>query len=448
MGKLTVRAIESAKPKDSPYKLMDGNGLQLRVSVDGSKTWLVRYFVEGKEKQYRLPGDYRSEGGAGFNTLAEARLDAARIRELGRQGIDHAVALADDLAAKAREKDREQAKRQAESLTVSALFDEWIVTTDRKDKGAELRRLFTRDVLPAIGAKPVKEITERHMRGILDAVVKRGANRMAVMLLSDLKQMFRWAEKRRPWKPLIEDNPVEHLEGKKITTADYDGAERTRTLSNAEIKELAIKLPAAGLLRRTEICMWVMLSCCCRIGEVIKARWEHMDLDAGVWRIPKENAKNKVEHSIYLSAFTLPYFRELKQLAGDSAWCFPRDDDSSHVCMKSATKQVRDRQLAATDRKPMKNRSRATDALLLASGDWVPHDLRRTGATLMQSLGVVPEVIERCLNHVEPDKLRRTYQTYDYAKEKREAWRLLGDRLNLLINPSSNVVLLEAVNVS
>jgi hypothetical protein len=38
MGKLTVRAVESAKPKSAPYKLMDGNGLQLRVAVDGIKT--------------------------------------------------------------------------------------------------------------------------------------------------------------------------------------------------------------------------------------------------------------------------------------------------------------------------------------------------------------------------------------------------------------------------
>lgn len=91
----------------------------------------------------------------------------------------------------------------------------------------------------------------------------------------------------------------------------------------------------------------------------------------------------------------------------------------------------------------MSNRSKKADALILSAGDWVPHDLRRTGATVMQSLKVVPDVIERCLNHVEPDKLRRTYQTYDYADEKREAWRLLGDQLELILNPAVNVVILR-----
>lgn len=438
MGKLSVRTIEAAKAKKAAYKLMDGDGLQLRVATDGDKTWLVRYMIDGKERQYRLPKNYGASTDEGHLGLADARHEAARIRALAREGIDFQVQQEENKAA-------ETAKRveaEAESLTVQNLFDEWVITTDRKDKGAELRRLFARDVLPKVGTKALKSLAEKDMRGILDAVVNRGSDRMAVMLLSDLKQMFRWAEKRRPWKKLIEDNPVEHLEAKKITSDDYDGAERTRTLSADEIKELADKLPAAGLLKRTEICMWIMVSCCCRIGEVIKAQWEHIDMENGVWTIPKENAKNKMAHTIYLSSFALPYFQKLNQLSGESLWCFPRDDDESHVCIKSTTKQIRDRQKPPGG-KPMSNRSKKADALVLSGGDWVPHDLRRTGATMMQSLGVVPDVIERCLNHVEPNKLRRTYQTYDYATEKQEAWQLLGDRLSLILSPADNVIVMR-----
>jgi hypothetical protein len=48
----------------------------------------------------------------------------------------------------------------------------------------------------------------------------------------------------------------------------------------------------------------------------------------------------------------------------------------------------------------------------------------------MQSLGVSLEIIDRCQNHVLPgSKVRRHYLHHDYADEKREAWRLLGDRL-------------------
>lgn len=439
MAKMTVTEVAALKAKDKPYKQNVDTGLQLRIATNGVKTWVIQYVVDGKQRDYRLSRPYSAKTDEGHISLADARHEAARIRALARDGIDFQVQKEETKAAEA----TIRAAAEAENLTVHDLFEEWVITTDRIDKGAELRRLFTRDVLPKVGTKALKSLTERDMRGILDTVVKRGSDRMAVMLLSDLKQMFRWAEKRKPWKKLIEDNPVEHLEAKKITSDDYEGAERTRALSAEEIKELSVKLPDAGLLRRTELCMWIMVSCCCRIGEVIKAKWEHIDLATAVWTIPKENAKNKMAHTIYLSSFALPYFKELKQLAGDSAWCYPSAADETHVCIKSTTKQVRDRQLTVQGRAPMKNRSKRADALILSGGDWVPHDLRRTGATMMQSLGVVPDVIERCLNHVEPNKLRRTYQTYDYADEKREAWRLLGDRLALILNPADNVVVLR-----
>ena len=61
---------------------------------------------------------------------------------------------------------------------------------------------------------------------------------------------------------------------------------------------------------------------------------------------------------------------------------------------------------------PMKNR-RQDNTLVLAkrkTGAWTPHDLRRTGATLMQKLGVSLEMINRCQNHVlAGSKVRRHY---------------------------------------
>jgi integrase len=53
----------------------------------------------------------------------------------------------------------------------------------------------------------------------------------------------------------------------------------------------------------------------------------------------------------------------------------------------------------------MKNRAKATGALLLKGGAWTPHDLRRTGATMMGRLGVRLDVIEKCLNHVEQKRI-------------------------------------------
>jgi integrase len=116
------------------------------------------------------------------------------------------------------------------------------------------------------------------------------------------------------------------------------------------------------------------------------------------------------------------------------------------------SKQIGDRQSTfkkgkdGQPRKPMKNR-RNDNTLVLGgckNGAWTPHDLRRTGATMMQSLGVPLEIIDRCQNHVlSGSKVRRHYLHHDYADEKRQAWTTLGERIEKILAESRNVLPLE-----
>jgi hypothetical protein len=76
------------------------------------------------------------------------------------------------------------------------------------------------------------------------------------------------------------------------------------------------------------------------------------------------------------------------------------------------SKQIGDRQYRFKQRKALSNR-RNDNSLVLSkgeNGEWTPHDLRRTGATMMQALGVMPDVIDRCQNHVlAGSRVRRHY---------------------------------------
>ncbi|NEX62459.1 tyrosine-type recombinase/integrase [Noviherbaspirillum galbum] len=478
MGKLTVRTIESARPKEKAYKLMDGDGLQLRVATDGVKTWLVRYMVDGTERQYRLPRQYRDTGGEGFYSLQDAREQAAMIRALARQGIDYQCRLekAQQAEAEQRQAQAKQLVQQAEAarienLTVQDLFDVWLQDgVRRKDGNAELRRSFNADVLPRVGSKPVREVSEHDFRAVLRVMVSRGVNRAAVVMRNNLTQMFAWAEKRQPWRRLLADgNPMDLIEIEKIVSQDYDlNNQRDRILSGEEIRELSDMLKrmkaqydsatdkrtaAQPLEQSVQCAIWIMLSTLCRVGELSMARWEHIGLDAGEWFIPRENVKgNLADLTVYLSSFALSQFRLLHSLTGHSEWCFPARNKEGHVCVKSMSKQIGDRQAMfkkgrdGKAREPMKNR-RHDNTLVLSdgrNGAWTPHDLRRTGATLMQGSGVSLEIIDRCQNHVLPgSKVRRHYLHHDYMREKKEAWQILGDRLSLIIHPVNNVVVLR-----
>ena len=63
---------------------------------------------------------------------------------------------------------------------------------------------------------------------------------------------------------------------------------------------------------------------------------------------------------------------------------------------------------------------------------------------MMTMLHVLPEVADRCLNHAEENKIKRIYQRHNYENEMREAWRLLGERLDLLTHADATTVVVIA----
>jgi integrase len=467
MAKLTVRAIEAARPKAKPYKLTADTGLYIRVAISGEKRWIIKYVVDGKQREARLPKPYGNSG-EGFMTLSDATAENARVQALARDGIDFQLQATEAKAAAAAEIKR----KMALNSSVRQMFDSWIADgVTRKDGNAELHRSFEKDVLPTIGDKFVKDLTEHDLRALLRAMVERGVTRMATRVYNDLVQLFAWAEKRQPWRTLmIEGNAADLLEIDRILpVGTMANAERTRIFSPDEIRELrnifatmdadyeaATNKRAASkpLKTETKIAMWLCLSTACRIGELLQARWEHLDIGAGVWRIPVENTKQtngeQQDHIVYLSDFASRQFESLRRISSeDSKWCFPARNATvgdNHVCIKSFSKQIGDRQMQFKDRKPLKNRKNDNSLVISKgrNGEWTPHDLRRTAATMMQSLGVSLDVIDRCQNHIiAGSKVRRHYMHYDYAKEKADAWCLLGARIDSILTVD-NVVSLDS----
>ncbi|ARM02101.1 hypothetical protein BOC59_20605 [Burkholderia pseudomallei] len=438
MGKLTVRKIESLKPTDKPYHEPDGDGLRLRVATDGTKSWQVKYTANGKETTITLPRRYGPRTDDGHLSLEDARDEAAGIRALARSGTDYQQKIADDRAAEelARQRAREEQEARNRRKTVRQLFEQWAKRelVKRKDGGAETKRGFEKDVLSAIGDRYADDITKADIMSILDAVKARNANRLANRLLAEMRQMFGFALVRE----IVKSDPTAGIKKKDVGGKD---AERDRTLSEDEIKALPAKLEAANLLVSTKHAVWIMLSTLARIGELTNARKTDIDLDTGRWTIPAERSKNGKPHTIYLSHFAKSHVQALLALSDDPVWLLPATRNDGPVCSKSITKQLHDRQRG----KQKTNGTALTTALSLPGGTWTPHDLRRTGATLMGELGVHGDVIEKCLNHTEENKIKRTYQRAIRQQEQTEAWRLLGDRLDLLTrDDAGNVVTLAA----
>jgi integrase len=451
--------------------ISDGGGLtgEVRVTSSNSVTVPFRFAFKLNGKVcWHYCGIYPQDN---MSKIRKVRDDA---RESVKAGIDpRAKKLADKIIAQnevdatiAEEKQKliDAEIERAKNLCFQDLYDSWIKDgVSRSDGNKYITQSFKKHALPSLGKVHIRDLTEHDLRDLYRKIILGGTVATAVELSKDIGQMLRWAEKRKPWRTLLIDgNPSELVEIKKLVPKGYT-KERKRILSIDEIKKLKFIFDSIAqsyseapskhgterpLKKEVQIAMWICLSTICRIGELLMTEWKQVDFEARTWFIPAANTKgeqgDKRDQVVYLSDFALEQFKQLHKLTGDTPWAFPAIFKDGHVCVKSASKQVGDRQVKFKQRnKKLAGRVENNSLVLSDDEEWTPHDLRRTGATMMQQLKVPRDVINLCQNHVIGSKVDRVYLLDDYADEKREAWQKLGNRLEAILK-ADNVVSLKS----
>lgn len=424
-----MTACRNAKPEPKQYELLDSKipGLELRVNTKG-KEWSLRYRVKVGEKwlNKRLPlGDFPAVTVANARAAAQqAKTDISRGSDPMGQRQKEAEQRAEEIKAKALE--------GASKVSVQEAFERWMKSDKpkgRADSGAELRRLFERDVLPSLSKKAMADVTRADVLKIIDEILARGANRMAQSAFADIRQFFEFATERE----IILANPCAQIKKSSIGKKPQP---RERYLDPWEIRQLDQALKNCSLNRVTQIIYMLQVGLTCRINELCQAAWAEIDWDRREWTIPAAKTKSRREITIALSRYSLGLLRELQALTGHTAWLYPGvsnsdEDEPKPVNRKQATNHARDRQRPIGE-KPIKGRTVETRSLVVGSEPWTPHDLRRSGATLMQRMGIPTEISERCLNHSEGNKIKQTYHRHDYDSEMKRAWFLLSEALSVI----------------
>jgi len=461
--RLTALALKKyAEDPGTTAPLHDGGGLYLRKR-GAALHWVLRLTdpASGAQQWHKLfPDDPR--GIYPHKSLADARAEAKRLWATRSEGVDPRAQRLRRIEAerKAQDDARMAAERR---LTVRNLFDRWAAielaprtSTDgrrlgRKDGGAFARAQFERRVFPRLGNRAIEDVKRGDLLVVLDAAKAEGKLRTANVLLTDLKQMFRFALTR----DLILRNPLDT-----VSKRDVGGTpvERDRVLSVDELRMLAKALPSSNLQPRFVYATWIILSTGVRVGELLGAVWSDthrkpgelkpaadksdvklgfVDLARRTWHLPE--TKNQRDHTIHLSNFALAQFKQLAELResepGDPsqgvAWVFPNITATGPVGSKALGKQLSDRQREPSRR--LQGRTKATSALVLPGGRWTAHDLRRTTATMMANMGISGDVIDECLNHMIENRVRRTYIHDRRFTAQQKAFEMLGKRLNSLL---------------
>lgn len=163
--KLNARQVDTAKPKDKPYKLSDGGGLYLLVNPNGKRYWRLKYRLAGKEKLLAF-GVYPDV------TLAEARSKREEAKRGIAGGIDPNVAKREEKLA------REASVRN----TFQEIACEWHASKLYKwseGYASDIMEAFNKDVFPYIGKKPIADIKPLELLNVLRRMESRGATEKA-----------------------------------------------------------------------------------------------------------------------------------------------------------------------------------------------------------------------------------------------------------------------------
>jgi integrase len=270
------------------------------------------------------------------------------------------------------------------------------------------------DLFPWIGRQPIDGINAPELLTCLRRVEARGAIETAHRVKYAAGQVFRYGiATGRCTRDVAADlrdalTPVQVRHHAAITDpkragellraiADYKGQPVTRAA--LQLAPLVFQRP----------------------GELRKAEWAEIDLEAALWTIPSERMKRKKQdkasgqpHIVPLASQAVAILRELQPLTGHGRYLFPS---------------------LRTGERPM------SDAAILAAlrrmgfpkDEMTGHGFRAMARTMLaERLGVAESVIEAQLAHAVPDSLGRAYNRTEFVEQRRAMMQTWADYLDRL----------------
>jgi integrase len=394
-GSFKTRGVDKLEPPAAGRKEYfdpDLPGFGLRVSAEGRRTWICRYRVKGhRHKSLLTIGTYRASDSAPIMlTLADARdiaKDALRAAEKGRDPAD----------------DKRKRLKAETFKELAELYVERYAKGDpknpRKRSWRKDQNIINKDLIPELGNRKAGEITRGEAREVLRGIEKRGAPIMANRTLEVARKIYNWA--------LAED--VGGIEANPFHRIPKPAAERRRdrVLTDDEIRAVWGALPSIDPV--VADAYRLVFYTAARIGEVTGLPRIELS-EPGWWNLPAERSKNKLPHRIPLVKQAQAVIAERRKRNAEAAeaevveetpWIFPAPKGGPWRWMYGEHAE-----------------------LVKAAGvsNFGPHDIRRTLATRLGSMGISRLVIGKVLNHAE----RGVTAVYDRSSYDREKGRALA----------------------
>lgn len=391
--KLTHIGISKIK---KPGYYGDGAGLWLQVSASGSKSWIFRYTIAGRQREMGL-GSQVTLG------LADARIKAKECRQLlldGKDPIDERIAIR---KASALSRAKAMIFDQCSDAYIDAHRSEW-----KNEKHiAQWKNTLTTYASPVIGQLPISEVTTPLVVKILSPIWKRKTE-TATRLRGRIEKVLDWATVagyREGENPARWRGHLENLLAKpnKLAKVVHHPALPWKEIGRFMT---ALRKQPGNAARALEFAILTAA----RSGEVRNAAWDEIDTAGALWTVPGERMKMGKEHRVPLSSAAL---KLLESLPREGTLLFPGSGKEQALSDMTLTAVIRRMHLTATKagrtgwKDPVLDRTVTAHGFRSTFRDWTA-----------EATSFPREICEHALAHSLPDRVEASYRRTDLLDKR------------------------------
>ena len=339
-GKTDAIYFDDALPRFG-YRLRKGAGDKVL------RSWVCQYRHAGATRRMTLGPD-------GVLNAEQARRKA--LQALGR--------VADGSDPQSDRQDRRGKDKQTFKTTVA----NYLAIKKRDVRGRtfteKTRYLTDKRYFGPLFGLALDQITRADVATRLNRITLESSSTVAALARAQLSALFTWALTQG----LTEANPVIGTETPK------GGKPRDRVLSEDELRRI---WKACGDDDHGK-CIKLLILSGCRRQEVGGMAWSEIDFEDSTWTLPAARAKNHNAHTLPLMPAMLDIIKSTPRMASRDTLFGTRGN--GYVAWSHGKRLLDER--AGLKKK------------------WTTHDIRRSVATHMAELGIMPHVVETILNHL------------------------------------------------
>ncbi|WP_063656760.1 tyrosine-type recombinase/integrase [Candidatus Arsenophonus triatominarum] len=382
---LAVKQVESAKTKDKPYRLSDGNGLYLYVPISGIKVWQMRYHFLGKEKIYTL-------GKVSNITLQNAREKAFELKKELLNGVDISKSK---LIIKSENKN-----------TFFEIFKEWYafkheVWSERYRK--EIKNMFESDILPLIGNRVISEIKPMELVNIIRLFENRGAMERASKARRRCGEVFRYA---------IVTGRAKYNPAPDLVDAERGYIKKHYPfLTESQIPEFNRALLSFSGSIISRIATQVLQYTALRTKDLRSITWENVNFNKRIITIAHAVMKNRKDHIVPMSDQVYNLLKHLEPITKSISHFVSAGRNSKHKPISENTVLGVIRYIGFDG---------------IASG----HGFRHQFSTILNEHGFNKDLIERQLAHVDRNNIRGIYNHAQYLEKRKEMMQWFAEYID------------------